>query len=85
MESTASRLTQQAEARVNAGYPDTNYNIYETKVDKLASRIHELETNLELFISTTIDIHKASYNLKQSILESEENLKNGLQLIYNKI
>ena len=58
--------------------------MYETEVDNLASRINDLETNLKLFISTTVDIHKTSYNLKQSILESEENLKNGLQLIYNK-
>ena len=65
--------------------PDTNFNAYEVKVDKLASRINELETNLKLFISTTIDIHKTSYNLKQCIIESEENLKNALQLIYNKI
>ena len=68
-----------------AGSPDTNYSVYETQVDKLASRINELETTCELFISTTVDIHKTSYNLKQSILESEENLKNALQLIYNEI
>jgi cob(I)alamin adenosyltransferase len=63
------------QAHGNAGSPDTNYNIYERKVDKLASRISELETNLELRISTTVDMH----NLKQSILHSEENLK----MIYN--
>ena len=71
-------------AGVNAWSPDTNYNIYETKVDKLAARVNELEINLKSFISTTIGIHKTSHNLKQSILESEENHKHALQLIYNK-
>ena len=78
---TDSNLVQ---ARVYAGSPDTNYNAYEKKVDKLAARINELETNLKLFISTTIDMHKTSYNITQSVLESEENLKNALQLINNK-
>jgi hypothetical protein len=64
---------------VNAGSPDTNYNIYETKVDKLASRIHELETNFKLFISTTIDIHKASYNLNKVFW----NQKNILKMLCN--
>ena len=72
-------------SRMVTNTPDTNFSAYEVKVDKLASRINELETNLKLFISTTIDIHKTSYNLKQCIIESEENLKNALQLIYNKI
>ena len=65
LETTASRLTKQAEgydastkflleknnlvqARVNVGSSDSNYKIYETKVDKLASRINDLETNLKL-------------------------------------
>lgn len=65
--------------------PDTNYHAYELKIDKLASRINELETNLKLFISTTIDMHKTSSNLKYCISESEEHLKSVLQQIYNKI
>jgi len=64
---------------------DTNYNAYERKVDKLAARINEVETNLKLFISTTINMHEVSYNLKQSILDSEQNLKNDLQLIHSRI
>jgi cobalamin biosynthesis protein CobT len=72
-------------SRIITNTPDTNFSSYEVKVDKLATRINELETNLKLFISTTIDVHKTSYNLKQCIIESEENLKNVLQQIYNKI
>lgn len=72
-------------SRMVTNTPDTNFSSYEVKVDKLATRINELETNLKLFISTTIDVHKTSYNLKQCIIESEENLKNVLQQIYNKI
>ena len=73
------------QAMMKNGTCDTNYNAYEIKVDKLATRISELETNLKLFISTTIDLQNTSHNLKRCILDSEENLKNALQLISNKI
>jgi hypothetical protein len=56
----------------------------ETNVDKVASRTHALETNLKLFTSTTVDMHKTSYNLKQNILDSEQNLKNALQHTHSK-
>ena len=66
---------------VHTGGSDTNYNAYEIKVDKLAARVNELETNFKLFISTTIDMH----NLKQSIVDSEQNLKNTLRIMYTKV
>ena len=34
--------------RIGIGTPDTNYTAYEITVDKLASRVNELETNLKL-------------------------------------
>ena len=62
--------------------PDTNYTAYEIKVDKLASRINELETNLKLFISTTM---VSTTQLKQCVSESEDNLRQALHHIYSKI
>lgn len=61
--------------------PDTNYHAYELKIDKLASRINELETHLKRFISTTIDMHKPPSNLKYCISDSEAHLKRVLQPI----
>jgi len=70
------------QARMGIGSSDTNYNTYEMKVDKLTSRINELETNLKLFVSTTL---ASASDLKRCVSESEDNLKNVLQQIYNKI
>ena len=64
------------------GTPDTNYSAYEIKVDKLATRINELETNLKLFISTTT---ASTTQLKQCVSESEDNLRQALHHIYSKI
>ena len=63
------------------GTPDTNYSAYEIKVDRLASRINELETNLKLYIST----RSSTTELKQCVSESEDNLGQVLQHIYSKI
>ena len=65
---------------MSSGTPDTNYNAYEIKVDKLASRINELETNLKLCISA----RSSTTELKQCVSESEDNLRQVLQHIYSK-
>ena len=70
------------QAMTRSGTPDTNYNAYEIKVDKLATRINELETNLKLFISTTT---ASTTQLNQCVSESEDNLRQALHHIYSKI
>ena len=63
---------------LDQGSNDSNFNAYAVKVDKLATRITEFDTILKQLISTT-------HELKQHIVDSENNLKVALNQINNKI